>query len=268
MLKVMLVDDEPFIMQGLSVLIDWEKLGFRIVKMASNGKEAYDFLKSEKVDLIIADISMPLMNGIELIKRIREEKLSDAYFIILSGYNDFSYAQQAIRYSCLEYLLKPIDKEELIGILNRVSLTGRINYEGDAGVERDSKAILCKPQLDKLIFAVSQNDITEISNSTDELYDEMYNLGMDEAIVNMNMGYLRVTLINLAVELDETVDQEEILQYINDNVYDAGGTKGTRTHLKRFAFSYADYLMQLRKNASRGVLQEIEREIKNNYAEN
>ncbi|MCR5421831.1 MAG: helix-turn-helix domain-containing protein, partial [Lachnospiraceae bacterium] len=191
-----------------------------------------------------------------------------AYFVILSGYNDFSYAQQAIRYSCLEYLLKPINKEQLIEILNRVSLTGRRNLNRDDNSARDSKAVLCKPQLDKLIFAISQNDITEISNSTDELYDEMYNVGMNGEIINMNMSYLQFSLIHLAVELDEAVDQEEILQYINDNVYDAGATKGTRTHLKRFAFSYADYLMQLRKNASRGVLQEIEREIKNNYAEN
>ena len=97
MLRVLLVDDEPFILQGLQVLIDWKKEGFEIVATAANGAEALDFLKENRVELIITDISMPVITGLELLKKIREEKLSDAYFIILSGYADFSYAQQALQ---------------------------------------------------------------------------------------------------------------------------------------------------------------------------
>ena len=70
MLKVLLVDDEPFIIQGLKVLIDWEQEGYTIAGTASNGKEAYDFLKKESVDLIIADIQMPVMTGLCHLKRI------------------------------------------------------------------------------------------------------------------------------------------------------------------------------------------------------
>ncbi|MCI7087491.1 MAG: response regulator, partial [Lachnobacterium sp.] len=92
MLKVLLVDDEPFIIQGLKVLIDWEQEGFMIAGTASNGKEAYDFLQKEEVDLIIADIQMPVMTGLELQETIRKENLSNAYFVILSGYADFEYA--------------------------------------------------------------------------------------------------------------------------------------------------------------------------------
>ena len=121
MLKVMLVDDEPFIMQGLKVLIDWGKENFEIVHMASNGKEAINYLKDNKVDLIIADIKMPIMNGVELLKKIREDKLTDAEFVILSGYNDFEYAKETMRYGCMDYLLKPINKDELLGILRKIS---------------------------------------------------------------------------------------------------------------------------------------------------
>lgn len=269
MLKVMLVDDEPFIMQGLSMLIDWNALGYEIVKTASNGGEAYEYLKKEKVDFIIADISMPVMSGIDLLKKIRDERLSDAYFVILSGYGDFAYAQQAIRYSCMEYMLKPVDKEQLTEILKRVSLTGRMDKgdETDAA-KSEGRAVLCKSELDSLIAAIDHNDMSNMNASADALYDRMYEIGMNDDIVSMNLNYMQVQLIHLAVELDESVDQEEILQYINENVYDAAGTKGTRTHLKRFAMSYADYLMQLRKNTSRGVLAQIEHEIKNNYADN
>ena len=96
MLKVLLVDDEPFIVQGLSALIDWEKEGFEIVGTAGNGSEAVEFLKSNPVDLILADIKMPVMNGLEFLKYIRETHLSEAFFVILSGYGDFTYAKEAV----------------------------------------------------------------------------------------------------------------------------------------------------------------------------
>lgn len=111
MLEVLLVDDEPIILQGLAALIDWEKEGFLIAGTASNGKEALQFIEHNHVDLIIADISMPGISGIQLLQKIRTEKLSDVYFIILSGFAEFSYAQEAIRYKCTDYILKPIKKE-------------------------------------------------------------------------------------------------------------------------------------------------------------
>lgn len=291
MMKVMLVDDEPFIMQGLEVLIDWNALGYEIVKMASNGGEAYEYLKSEQVDMVISDISMPVMTGLDLLKRIREEGLSDAYFVILSGYNDFKYAQQAIRYASMDYLLKPIDREELTDILKRAARmresehdeTGMtavlralrtfrsdqdIKIYGDEINVPQGRIMLLKEQLDSLIAAVEQNDITEINRSVDVLYDETRDRGMSTDVFDLNLNYLLFRLIHLAVEQDESVDQEEVLSYISDNVYESGEIRGSRTHLKRFAISYAEYLVQLRKNVSRGILQEIEREIRANFADN
>ena len=100
MLKVLLVDDEPFIIQGLKVIIDWENEEFEIAGTASNGKEALQFLENENVDLVIADIRMPEMTGLELLETLRKDKKSDVYFVILSGYADFSYAQQAMQNDC------------------------------------------------------------------------------------------------------------------------------------------------------------------------
>ena len=82
MLKVLLVDDEQIIMQGLVALIDWEKEGFIIAGTASNGKEALQFIEHHHVDLILADINMPEISGLQLLQKIRTEQLSDAYFII------------------------------------------------------------------------------------------------------------------------------------------------------------------------------------------
>ena len=74
MLKVLLVDDEPFIIQGLKVIIDWENEEFEIAGTAKNGKEALQFLENENVDLVIADIRMPEMTGLELLETLRKDK--------------------------------------------------------------------------------------------------------------------------------------------------------------------------------------------------
>lgn len=440
-MRVLLVDDEPFILQGLTVLLDWESLGYEIVKTAANGKEALDYLKENKVDLIIADIKMPVMTGLELLQVLREEKISEAFYIIISGYNDFKFAQKAIRYDCMDYILKPVQKESLIELLKKAAnqkavteqeaeagrkmqqtylmqnlialLRGKyeqahLNYVTEnlklsdgiryihicldnislleemsddevtglrqklsanvaaflgrdedhcikdaLGYEEDyeigfiycdymmevqnntldeyltslleaaganlgisvillvgkevediskisrsystacvlrsfkgfraeksiyyyeeeiqvnqSKVILCKQNLDRLVQAVEQNDLAEINSSIDDLYQEMELMGMVKEMVSMNTNYLLFQLIHLAVEQDESVNQEEVMLYISENVFDPGISRGGRAHLRRFACEYADYLIQLRKNVSRGVLLEIEKEVKENFAEN
>lgn len=133
MLKVLLVDDEPFILQGIKVIIDWEKEGFEIAATAENGLEALEYLKKEKVDLIIADIRMPGMTGLELLEQIRSEEISDAYFVILSGYAEFDYARRAMQNKCTEYLLKPVDRETLLKLLHKVrALSDRERQESKA----------------------------------------------------------------------------------------------------------------------------------------
>ena len=128
-MKAMLVDDEPFILQGLSVLIDWETEGYEIVKKASDGREALDYLRENNVDLIITDIRMPRLSGLELLETIRNENISDAYVIVLSGYNDFKYVRAALRHSCMDYILKPVQKEQLITNIRRAAADKEINVQ-------------------------------------------------------------------------------------------------------------------------------------------
>lgn len=126
----MLVDDEPFILRGMEELIDWEGEGFEIAGTAQNGAEALEYLEEESIDLVLADIKMPVMDGLELLRRIRgSEKNRDIYFIILSGYADFQYAQEAIKYSCNDYILKPVEKEKLIQALQKVRKMKNVELE-------------------------------------------------------------------------------------------------------------------------------------------
>ena len=125
MLKVLLVDDEVFIAQGLEVLINWQEEGYEIAAVCQNGKEALEYLRKNHVDLVIADVMMPVMTGLELLETVKREKISDASFVILSGYGEFAFAQQALRYGCMDYLLKPIERDDLLAILRRSSSASR-----------------------------------------------------------------------------------------------------------------------------------------------
>ncbi len=117
MIKVMIVDDEPFIRQGLRILINWEQLGFSICSEAANGKEALELMSDLEYDLIITDIKMPNMNGLELIEHTWEKISKHTRFILLSGFYEFEYARKAIKYGVVDYVLKPVQKEELIRAL-------------------------------------------------------------------------------------------------------------------------------------------------------
>ncbi|HWT27678.1 MAG TPA: response regulator, partial [Mobilitalea sp.] len=117
MIKVMIVDDEPFIRQGLKILINWEQYGYEISGEASNGKEAVDLMKYIDFELIITDIKMPEMDGFELVSYTWEHISKKIRFIILSGFYEFEYAKKAIKYDVADYVLKPVQKEELIRVL-------------------------------------------------------------------------------------------------------------------------------------------------------
>lgn len=436
MLKVLLVDDEHFILQGLMLLIDWEAAGYEIAAIASNGREALGYLRDHTVDLALIDIMMPEMTGLELLEQVQKEHISEASFVIMSGYGDFAFAQQAIRYGCIDYLLKPVEKKELLSILGKYShmsekarmeqkfesayltrsivslLVGRyddsdlayvrqhvklseglryveieiagpededveeselrllqhklyqtciqiLKEDGDhcvfdvsldkiscsvgflycdymaeksgcteeqylesfhrnlkvmlkqeihmlvgkkvediASVSRSygsacmlktseafhakkdiyyyeeemqvkqERILLCKEVLDALITAIEHNEPDKICKEVEALFSEMRQREMNTSSINLNINYLLFQLIHLASNLDSEADQEEILYLISVNSFEEGILRGSRRHLSRFACEYSNYLSQLRKNVSTGILREIEKEIRENYAEN
>lgn len=119
MLKVLIVDDEPYVRQYLQAIIDWEKYGFYICGEAENGAEALELIRQYSPNLVITDIKMPQIDGLELIRIAVKEMQSSAKFIILSSYDDFTYAKTAIKYNVMDYILKPIEENELLEILDR-----------------------------------------------------------------------------------------------------------------------------------------------------
>lgn len=112
MYKVYLLDDEPFILEGLKYIVDWKDYGFEIVGFANNGEEGLKEILSMDIDLVITDIMMPKMTGLELIENLINSNYQ-TNFIVLSAFQEFEYAKKAISMGAQNYILKPIDTEEL-----------------------------------------------------------------------------------------------------------------------------------------------------------
>ena len=113
MLKMVIADDERIIRETIANKIDWKKYDIEIIGLCSNGIEALDIIIDESPDIVLTDIRMPGLSGLELIKRISETSLT-TQFIILSGYNEFEYAKAAMKYGVKQYLLKPCNEKEII----------------------------------------------------------------------------------------------------------------------------------------------------------
>ncbi|ROR26378.1 two-component system response regulator YesN [Mobilisporobacter senegalensis] len=122
MYTVLLVDDEALVREAISSNMAWEELGYELIGACKNGKEAMEFLKENRVDLVITDICMPFVDGLELSKFVFES-YPDSRVIIISGYNEFEYAKKAVKYRVAEYVLKPVTMAELSEVLLNVRKT-------------------------------------------------------------------------------------------------------------------------------------------------
>ena len=113
MLKLLIADDERIIRETIFHLIDWKKYDIEVIGLCQNGLEAYDMILDESPDIVLTDIRMPGMGGLELIQKLSQ---TDLYiqFIILSGYGEFEYAKEAMKYGVKHYLLKPCNEQQIL----------------------------------------------------------------------------------------------------------------------------------------------------------
>lgn len=117
--KVILVDDEEEVREAIRNRIDWESIGFTVAGTAENGEDALELADITEPDVVMTDIQMPFMDGLTMLRRLKE-KIPDIRCVIFSGYDDFEYAKEAIRLEAEEYILKPVDADELKKIFLRI----------------------------------------------------------------------------------------------------------------------------------------------------
>lgn len=119
MYRVLIVDDEIIELEGLEKLIPWNELGIEVMGKATNGKQAYEMIEKDQPDIVLTDIQMPIMNGIELLKNTREY-FPDIEFIIISGYGEYEYTSKAMYEGVRHYVLKPFDESKVMDAIKTV----------------------------------------------------------------------------------------------------------------------------------------------------
>ncbi len=135
--SVVLADDEPIILRSLKAAIPWEELGLRVVGEARNGEEAQQVVSEVKPHIVISDIRMPTIDGITLMKQVMTEH-PGLIFIFISGYGEFDYAREALRQGAFDYMLKPIDHDELTEIL----VKARERLDGERQRQLESERLM------------------------------------------------------------------------------------------------------------------------------
>ena len=117
--KVLLVDDEEEVRNAIEQRINWEELGFEVIGKAQNGVKAMEIAEKLQPDVVITDIKMPYMNGLELARNLKEEN-PGVRILILTGFDEFEYAKEAVHLEIEEYILKPVNANELSECLKRL----------------------------------------------------------------------------------------------------------------------------------------------------
>lgn len=177
MYKVLLADDEQVICEGLKALIDWENLGFNVCGAARNGAELLEYAKKFGPDLIITDIKMPVMGGLEALAELRRSG-SLTEVLLLSGYAEFEYARNAIELGSCGYMMKPVDDDELVRHLRRIS--ARLARGADAG--RDAPL--------KIETGADMGVINDVIGYIKNKYDEKITLRTAAERFYLNTAYL------------------------------------------------------------------------------
>ncbi len=184
---ILIVDDEPRTRQGLKKTLDTWANGQYQIKIASNGEEAIEQMKQDKVHILITDIRMPEITGLQLLKIAKEQNISPV-IIVISAYSEFEYAQEALRLGVINYLLKPISKKALIEAVEEAVQT----------VEKKERAGLIEKVVDtKLVDANAENPSNRepVREAIDYINNNLKNeLSQKEVAdhVHLNPSYLSV----------------------------------------------------------------------------
>ncbi len=202
MLKIMIIDDEFYFREALKVSIPWNELGFEICGEAKNGKDALEKVAALKPDIMLVDINMPIIDGLEFIQSAKEQGI-ESKFIILTGHSEFNYAKQAVQLGVNNYILKPVSEEELKSSLLEIKEV--INRETSIKFEFEDLKQQVRENLpllkDKFLYELIQGSLISKENETLKK--------MEYLKININSDYYLVVTIELDYDESTNWDNEE-----------------------------------------------------------
>ena len=159
-LKVVIVEDNPTTVLSLVKTIDWDVMKCEVAGTAGDGESGGVMIRQLKPDIVLTDIRMPVKSGLDMIADVRED-VPDCRFVIITGYDEFQYASQAIKLGVFDYLLKPIDNEEVMRTVRRAAAVTRRQMENDVALEQ-AENLKMRAQLLTLLTNDSQQGVHEL----------------------------------------------------------------------------------------------------------
>ncbi|MEZ7612146.1 response regulator [Streptococcus sp. 20925_1_77] len=175
MYAIMIVEDEELIRQGLTSLVDYEQFGMTVINQAENGREAWEKFQEQPADILLTDINMPQMNGLDLAHLVKEQSPS-CHIIFLTGYDDFEFARKAIKLGADDYLLKPFSKDDIEEMLAKVK--GKLDKERKKAQVEDLVSHSYSTDLEEAIHA-------RLADSQLTLKDLAYQLGFSSSYLSV-----------------------------------------------------------------------------------
>jgi two-component system, response regulator YesN len=209
MYTLILADDEDEVREGIIGKIDWASCGYRLLGAYDNGRDAADAMDAARPDVVITDICMPFMDGLELTQYIAE-RYRDTKVVIITGYEEFEYAKQAIKLRVSEYLMKPINAKEFTAFL------GRLKLELDEEQVSRENMSLIRQQLNQSLPLLRERFLERLSTSI-----------MKKDEIDRKLQYFQISLpgpcyVSLVADLDTTIDSTadlELLQFAVLNIF-------------------------------------------------
>lgn len=287
MYKAFAVDDEPSVIEGLKIMIPWSELDFELCGTASDADDALARIEEQRPHLLISDIRMPHLSGLELINEARKLDF-DLEFILLSGYSDFSYIQQAMRNQVFDYLLKPLDSDEMISVLRKIKAkldnvflteygftqedidafkTGRGLLRLDSGADHDGESDE-KAQWrhfgndldEELTKTLKLMDISDAMRLIEELFDffARKNVSVQEVRIIMNSCIYHI--LRIAYERNIKLNAAQLLE--KREVMDIADMK---KHLTDIISRIITLMLEDRRKNSRSYLYEIKEYIEEHF---
>lgn len=215
MMRVIVIEDEPLVIKGIILTTDWEKMDCEVVAQASNGFEGIEMFRKMNPDIIITDVRMPGLDGIEMIRKI---KATDSHpeFIVISGYSDFEYARRAIQLGVKDFLVKPIDDSELESAISRA----------------------CSALHDKHVINTFQQNVSKLDDHQIQM--------VKECITPVGTGYENIDYVSRAVRFVTINFQSDIsIKTVAESLYISASYLSRLFKLK-MGKTFGDYLTYFR----------------------
>jgi two-component system response regulator YesN len=203
MLKVMIVDDEYYFREALKISLSWQDLGFIVCGEAKNGKEALDMIDDLEPDIILVDINMPIMDGLEFVNELKNRG-ADCKIVILTGHSEFQYAKEAVKLGVYNYILKPVNEKELTETL--IDIKRDIETEVNIKIEHNR----LKQQVKESIPLLKEKFLNELIQGNLPRNKNAIAKRMEYLNISFNSEYYRVITIEINEKSAEILSDEDM----------------------------------------------------------